>query len=502
MKLIFCLFSLFHIVLATFDVASYTSSQILTITGTTTGNNFQFPISNAGDVNHDGKDDIIIGGYGTDDSGQKESAYIVYGQSSFNAVNLDFVNFAVSSTSAGIAITGTHGSDGFGSAVSGAGDINNDGIDDFMIGAFRKNAHQGRVYVVYGKSDLQNMNVLTPGLDPTKDGFFIQGNVDENYLGYSISKAGDINGDGIDDIVIGIHGKNTNRGAAAVIYGGTTSTLSNVNVTDATATVSPSTAGFSMLGKAAYGIFGCSVSNAGDVNNDGRDDILVGAPGNSSHRGAAYVIYGSQSPVNIDLSSKDLDPTTTGFSILAKTTGDFFGVSVSAAGDVNGDGIDDIIIGANSTDSGTGAAYVIYGSKNPVDIDLSDYTLAAASTGFVVKGTAANDQLGFSVKTVGDLNSDGFSDVVIGAPNQGGTGAVHVIYGGKSLLDVFDLSETSLDPLTTGFSFVRSSVTSGNFGWTISSGDFDEDGKSELFVGTFAKSNPANVGYVIGLSSK
>jgi len=504
--IIWSLFLLFNLSFA-FDVATDYLSQILAITGKTTDKSFQFPISNAGDINNDGMDDIIIGGYGLEDEGKLESAYLIYGQSTFSSVDIGFETFTVTPAEAGIAITGTEDWDGFGTFVSGAGDIDGDENDDFMIGAYRKSNRQGRVYVVYGKSDLQNMNLLTPGLDPATTGFTISGNVDENYLGFSISKAGRINDDGLDDIIVGIHGKNNQKGAAVVIYGESKATRSNIDVNDPLATISPGTAGFSMLGKEDGDLFGYSVSNAGDVNDDGRDDVIVGAPGKDNRKGAVYVIYGSQSPVNIDLSVETLDPATTGFVVKGSAEGDLFGASVSAAGDFNGDGIDDIIIGANSTESGRGAVYIIYGSQTPSDIDLLTDPLEAASTGFVIKGAAPGDQFGFSVKSLGDLNGDGLSDVMVGAPGQGGSsqGAVHVIYGKKpeSLSsDVMDLSTTPLDPVTTGFTFTRD-VADGKFGYSISSGDFNDDQKTELFVGTMTNSNTApSVGYVIGLSRK
>ena len=485
MKFIFwSIFLLFTISFA-FDVTQFSSSQILTVTGSTNGSSFQFPISNAGDINKDGRDDILIGGYGLEDGGLYESVYLIYGQSNFSSVNLDFQTFEVNQSSAGISIVGNIGSDGFGSAVSGAGDIDGDGNDDFMIGAFRK----GIVYVIYGGSDLQNMDVSLPDLDPATTGFTISGDNSEDYVGFSISKAGRINDDLLDDIIVGLHGKNNQTGAAVVVFGESRAMRSNISINGSFALIDPQTTGFTLLGEAPGDLFGYSVSSAGDVNNDGRDDIIIGAP----RKGAAYVIYGSQSPADIDLSIETLDPATTGFIVLGETAGDYFGISVSAAGDVNGDGIADIIVGANNT----GAAYIIYGSETPSNIDLSNQTLTAASTGFVVKG---GNQLGSSVTSLGDLNDDGYGDVMIGAP--GGQGAVHVIYGGKPD-DMIDLTMTPLDPAMNGFTFTRSGVADGGFGSSISSGRFNDDNKIELFVGTTTKtSSSPMVGYVIDISRK
>jgi len=470
------------------NLADLTSSQVFSILGNTNGNSYQFPISNAGDANKDGKDDIILGAYGS-----KESAFLIYGTDTWNPVNIYFPTPTFDPASAGIIITKSTNSDGFGSSIRSAGDVNGDGYDDLVIGAFRKTSYRGQASVIYGGPSLPNLDANN--LIPASNGFTISSANSNSHLGCSVSKAGKVNGDVYDDVVVGISNLNSNRGAAIVVYGGSTSTRSSIQVTGSAATLSVLNSGFSILGNAAGDAFGLSVSNIGDINGDGYDDILVGAAQKASQKGAAYVIYGSQSPTNIDLSSYTLVPASTGFTILGNTAGDFFGGSVSSAGDVNGDGIPDIIVGAYDKDSNKGAAYIIYGRQSPADIDLSSETLLPATTGFVVKGSAANDQLGFSVNSVGDLNNDGFGDVIIGAPGQG---AVHVIYGG-GFSDI-DLSSVTLDPAKNGFTIAGSS--SGKFGFSVSSGDFDNDGKIELFVGTSGTISSEAAGYIINLSSK
>ncbi|MGB1035280.1 MAG: integrin alpha, partial [Primorskyibacter sp.] len=181
------------------------------------------------------------------------------------------------------------------------------------------------------------------------------------------------------------------------------------------------------------------VSAAGDVNGDGFDDLIVGAPRNDdagSNAGAAYVIFGGATPGDIDLSAI---PSGAGITILGRAAGDLAGFSVSGAGDINGDGLDDLIIGANESNAdGTesGEAYVLYGKTDLADIDLANID---ASDGFFIQGDVAGDNAGHSVSGAGDLNGDGFDDLIVGAldGDDGGTntGEAYVIYGGAFVSD-------------------------------------------------------------------
>ena len=134
------------------------------------------------------------------------------------------------------------------------------------------------------------------------------------------------------------------------------------NIDLSSQTLIPSTTGFMITGNAANDRFGWSVSTAGDINNDGYDDIIIGAANKNSIQGAAYVIYGGpkSTMTNILLATQTLDPQNTGFMITGNAAADYFGISVRTAGDINNDGYDDIIVGAYYKNSQRGAAYVIY----------------------------------------------------------------------------------------------------------------------------------------------
>jgi len=495
MKLIiWTLFLVFNLTLA-INIGGLNSNQLLTIQGSASSSaNYEFPVSNAGDVNNDGKDDFIIGSYG-----DKESAYLIYGTDTFTPINIDFPNFALTPGSAGVRIQQAALWDGFGQAVSGAGDLDGDGYADILIGAYRKSSYAGAVYVIYGGSGLPGLiNLTATNLDPTSTGFRVSADKDDTHLGISVSKAGKFNDDRFDDIVIGIRQYESTIGAAFVVYGGERSSRQNI-VFRSDGTFDVGGAGMLILGNANGDYFGSAVSFAGDVNKDGYDDIIVGAPKKDSNKGAVYVIYGGKTA---DLSKIDLKNTLAanrGFKITGNAQDDYFGCSVSSAGDVNGDGYADIIVGAYGKDSGKGMAYIIYGSQNPPTIDVSN--LDPASTGFTIKGASTGGQFGFSVRSVKDLNKDGKSEVIIGANKQGGSskGAVYVIYGGSS--SHIDLSSTILDPTKNGFVISRDTAN-GNFGFSVHSGDFDGDNKPELFVGTSAQLSTVNAGYIIDLSSK
>jgi len=218
--------------------------------------------------------------------------------------------------------------------------------------------------VVFGRTGgfAANLNLST--LNGTT-GFRIIGASNNNF-GQSVSVAGDVNGDGIDDLIIGEDYADfggTNSGAAYVVFGkvgGFGATLDVSTLTGAN--------GFRLTGVAADDFAGYSVSGAGDINGDGFADLIVGAfnaDPNGSQSGAAYVVFGKAGGFDATLNLSGLTGAN-GFRIAGGAAGDNAGFSVSAAGDVNGDGIDDLIVGAQMADvngSNSGAAYVIYGKR-------------------------------------------------------------------------------------------------------------------------------------------
>ena len=427
------------------NIASFTTLDPaitgFTIMGESSGDTLGVSVSTAGDINQDGYADIIIGA--PNNNVNTGEVYVIYGaeRSSFSHIDLSSTPLDPSTT--GFTIAGGASADLFGASVSTAGDLNKDGYNDIIIGAYGYNGGQGAVYLIYGgpKSSLPNIYLSSSTLNPATTGFTIKGEASSNYLGSWVSRAGDVNKDGYDDIIFGAFGNLGNTGAVYVVYGGPKSPSFNIDLSS-TALV-PGTTGFKIKGNAPNDLLGVSVDTAGDINNDGYDDIIMGACAKNSNQGVVYVIYGGEksSLQNIDLGSTSLNPATTGFTLIGDVAGDSFGFPVSTAGDVNNDGFDDIIIGANGKNSLVGAAYVIYGGPKSslLDRNFASTPLDPATTGFMVFGQNAGDQFGAGVGTAGDINNDGFDDIIIGAPfantNQG---RAYVIHSGREIFRIIN----------------------------------------------------------------
>jgi len=185
-------------------------------------------------------------------------------------------------------------------------------------------------------------------------GFYITGILQ---LGTSADGIGDFNGDGIDDIIVSAESSNESAGEVYVIFGKRShrpTLLLDKGLT-------PSQ-GFAILGSKPKDYIGSYVTGIGDINGDGYADILVSAKGINDEAGAAYVIYGTRKPLTTIFPVDGLDPSQ-GFAILGSSPNEGLGCAASRAGDINGDGIDDFIIGAEGDNNKTGAVYVIFGKK-------------------------------------------------------------------------------------------------------------------------------------------
>jgi hypothetical protein len=336
-----------------------------------------------------------------------------------------------------------------GQSVSSAGDVNGDGFDDLIVGAYdaetNGNSRSGASYVVFGKAKANHTSVNLSALGT--GGFVINGATAGDQSGRSVSSAGDVNGDGFDDLIIGAFKagpKGADSGASYVVFGkagGTKVELSDV--------ASGTGGGFVINGVATGDRSGWSVSSAGDVNGDGYDDLIVGGPEVNAGAGASYVVFGKAGGTKVELSALGIG----GFVINGASGGGAAGFSVSSAGDVNGDGLDDLIVGAKRA---SGASYVVFGKTDDTSVNLSAIASGDGTKGFVINGAAADDESGFSVSSAGDVNGDGFDDLIVGAwladPNGSSSGASYVVYGGNFTGSVSQLGTTGNDILsgTTG----------------------------------------------------
>ncbi len=424
-------------------------------------------VSNAGDVNGDGFDDLIIGAprageitryyspYGGFEYDARGEVYVVFGTTNGFEPELDLTTFDGSN---GFTISGLDENDNLGRSVSSAGDINGDGIDDLVIGAsgagYSSFSREGEVYVVFGTTE-----GFEPELDLTtldgNNGFAISGLDENDRLGRSVSSAGDVNGDGIDDLVIGAPYADGGTayygdkpGDAYVVFGTTEGFEPELDLT-----ALDGSNGFTISGLDEGDRLGISVSSAGDVNGDGIDDIIIGASG-AGRGGETYVLFGSNDEFSSNLDLTTLDGSN-GFTISSIDESDSLGRSVSSAGDFNGDGFDDLIIGApyadsSSYDSSEGKVYLLFGKSDGFEPGI-DLTQLDAKDGLVISGLDGSDFFGSSVSNGGDVNGDGFDDLIIGAPSNYATeGKAYIIFGFNPLEETPEIRGTGNNDVLTG----------------------------------------------------
>lgn len=445
-----------------------------------------------GDINNDNYEDIIVS------SRNGARVYGIYGKSSFSSV----VNLANSPESYGFLIEDASrnwGSDGpFFYSIAGVGDVNNDGYGDIVIGNPEYNNDRGIAYLIYGSNDLLSTFNYT-----SFKGVKLQGDISQSsYVGFSVGGAGDINGDGTDDFMVGsplLDAPYNAQGAIYVVYG--SNDLSN----DIDLRYLNGTHGFTIIGNnyedAAAGL---SLSKLGDLNKDGLNDILISTyyPKCDSYfaasRGTNYILYGNNSfPANfyLDSVSHKNGLIIDGPLRTIDNIDDFAVFPTSSAGDINGDGYPDIVVGSpfeETNHNKAGRTFIAFlGKEYQQYVSLDNFV---QSDGWQIRGYLPGGNMGFAVTNLGDINGDNIEDISFGAPEAAlegidEAGQVYTLYGSPafpSILNVANINSVGVQINgTTESTDDDIVVTSGSYlGTTLAKlGDINNDGYNDIGIG-------------------
>ena len=427
----------------------------LVLKGADDGDQTGESVAGIGDVNGDGIDDMAIGAMGTDANGfSSGTVYVVFGKSNHGAE----IELGSLSSSDGVAIFGPNAGDGLGNRVFGIGDINDDDVDDLLV-----RSNSGRAFLIYGSNSFpSSINLSLP------DGIVSTEIVYSQSTSGNAAGVGDVNDDTVDDFAI-----EAGNGSLFVVYGTSGGYGAMLDLTSLSATE-----GATISGLSAFSVNPNSVSGAGDINGDDIDDVVIG---NSSQRDV-YLIYGKAGGID---SAIDVTAIAASAGQTIQTNIFGFGESVSGGLDVNGDGLDDLMVGAPDTQGDefhSGSVFVIMGRPGGLPSNLDPLTLDGTN-GFEFRGVMQNGEAGRTGTLMPDVNGDALADILVGVPGtlSNEHRRAYVIFGSSEafppLLDGNDINGQNGFRIDAGSDelFTAASV---DF-----AGDLNNDGVGDILIG-------------------
>ena len=411
-------------------IAGTPANAARTISGPATSAHLGRSVATAGDVNGDGYADVIVGApHYTNGQTEEGAAYVYLGSATGVAASWDNAD------------EGNQAGAWFGQSVACAGDVNGDGFADVVVGAplyTNGQSEEGAAFLWYGSA---------AGISTTRD-WWAEGNAVGAWYGSAVATAGDVNGDGYSDLIVGAYGAASQAGSVFVYHGGPD--------------MPSTTANWPKRSNQADAYFGWSVGTAGDVNGDGYADIIVGAPlwdDGQTDEGGVWIYRGGEGGlVSAPYWYKQSDKA-----------GAQFGYAVGTAGDVNGDGYSDVIVGAPLWDNGQaaeGGAWVYKGSSSGM----------VSAPAWWKDSDQVGAEFGYAVATAGDVNDDGYADIIVGAPfmdhGQDNEGLAWLYLGSAAGLN------------TTPARYLESNHDGARLGYSVATaGDVNGDGYSDVLVG-------------------
>lgn len=424
----------------TIDLANLGSGGFI-ITSSTSNDQVGSDVESVGDMNGDGHDDLIVGAAGADE------AYVVFGKAGSAQVDTDSLG------SQGFTISGG----AIGNPVAGIGDFNDDGTPDVAVAdptadlPLRTDA--GQVWVIYGKSTTGDVSLGSVALPAGTQGFRLDGVEGTDRLGSALDAAGDVNGDGVADLVAGapiadVDGAFPSAGVAYALFGDSPRPPAGFQDVD-------EHPGFQMYRQSSGSInTGRSVSGHGDVNDDGRDELLIGTAAET-----AYVVFGKE-----DEDAVDLDPGDVGsaaYSMTAPSNG-AAGYHVDGARDVNGDGTPDTLFSNQNRNNLTGSAYTVFGQAGAGTIAIEGPPEVGSGNpaGFRMDGGQAQDQFSRALSDAGDFNGDGAPDVL--TSSRAGDGTAYITFGWENAPPEAAITSAPPDPTNSPDATFQYTVTDAN----------------------------------------